>query len=243
MKSFISFLIIMPPKTRRTTKRKRAPRRVVRRKFKRSANRYTVSVRNTSRSIIPARYITKLVYSEVFDVVLGTATPWVYAYAINGMNDPNQTGGGHQPMGFDQFATLYNNYYVSGMMIKLEGGCYAAGTWQLSLGGLNNGVAAPTANDELNESRFFITKVVTNQGRWSMKKYYSLPAVLGLPKDVPAKDENYWGLTTGTTNPNFGAQAHIQMANLDLSEQNIFQVTVTIVYYCTFFNPNEIGQS
>lgn len=223
--------------------KKRAPRRNYKRNYKRGARRYTTTVRNVSRSIIPARYVTKFVYSEVFDVVQAANTPWNYSYSINGMNDPNLTGGGHQPMGFDQFATLYNNYYVSGMKIKLEGVQIAAGGYQVSLGALNNGVTPPNGADALNESRFFITKVVNNQRPWMMKKYFSLPAVLGLPKDVPAKDENYWGLSSGTTNPNYGATAHIQVRNLDLSEQNIFQITVTIVYYCTYFNPNEIGQS
>lgn len=236
----------MKPKTGKRTRTNRTTRRrtVKSKRFRRlAAKRYSTSVRNVSRSIIPARYITKLMYSETFDLTQAANTPWNYSYSINGMNDPNLTGGGHQPMGFDQFAALYNNYYVTGMKIKLEGVCVSAGGFQISLGGLNNGLTPPNNADQLNESRFFYTKVVNNQRPWILKRYFGTAKTLGLLPDVMSKDENYWGLMAGTTNPNYGATAHIQVRNLDVSEQLIAQVTVTIVYYCVMFNPNEINQS
>jgi len=47
----------------------------------------------------------------------GSAAP--YVFAANGLNDPNITGVGHQPMGFDQLMELYNQYTVLGGIIKV----------------------------------------------------------------------------------------------------------------------------
>ena len=49
----------------------------------------------------------------------GIGAPGVHVYSANGMYDPNITGVGHQPMGFDQFiGVLYDHYCVVGAKIK-----------------------------------------------------------------------------------------------------------------------------
>lgn len=41
-----------------------------------------------------------------------------YVFKCNGMNDPNVTGVGHQPMFYDQMSALYNHFTVIGSRIK-----------------------------------------------------------------------------------------------------------------------------
>lgn len=43
-----------------------------------------------------------------------------YRFSTNGIYDPNITGTGHQPMGFDQWATYYNHYTVIGAKIRVR---------------------------------------------------------------------------------------------------------------------------
>lgn len=43
----------------------------------------------------------------------------VYVFTANGLYDPNITGVGHQPVGFDQYMQLYNEYVVVGSTIKV----------------------------------------------------------------------------------------------------------------------------
>lgn len=41
-----------------------------------------------------------------------------YIFSANGLYDPNITGVGHQPIGFDQFMLMYDHYTVIGSKIK-----------------------------------------------------------------------------------------------------------------------------
>lgn len=86
--------------------RKRAPRR------KKGSKRPMVNI-NRSLQPFAQRYVAKLKYSEV-RVVSGPVGGGLvqYNYRLNSINDPNLTGGGHQPYGHDELAALYNRYRV-----------------------------------------------------------------------------------------------------------------------------------
>lgn len=49
----------------------------------------------------------------------GVGTAAAYIFAANGLYDPNITGTGHQPLGFDQYMALYGEYLVVGSTIKV----------------------------------------------------------------------------------------------------------------------------
>lgn len=59
------------------------------------------------------RYCEQLTLQSTF----GTLTN--HRFRANGIFDPDQTGGGHQPMGHDQWAELYNHYVVIGAKINV----------------------------------------------------------------------------------------------------------------------------
>ena len=42
---------------------------------------------------------------------------------MNSLFDPNRTGTGHQPYGFDQLSTFYNRYYVTGSKMTVTFSC------------------------------------------------------------------------------------------------------------------------
>jgi len=47
-------------------------------------------------------------------------TAGAYVYSANGLFDPNVTGTGHQPMGFDQLMPMYDHYTVMGAKITVN---------------------------------------------------------------------------------------------------------------------------
>lgn len=59
-------------------------------------------------------------YTEVFSLTSSTGIPNVVNFSANGMFDPNVTGGGKQPMAFDNMTALYNHYCVVGSKITVK---------------------------------------------------------------------------------------------------------------------------
>lgn len=66
----------------------------------------------------PPTLIRKLRYSDSVQMA-PTATPSNYFFHANGLFDPDETGSGHQPMGFDQYMALYDHYKVLGSKITV----------------------------------------------------------------------------------------------------------------------------
>jgi len=69
---------------------------------------------------MPQALITTMRYTEPFSINPPVGTSGYYVFSANGLYDPNITGTGHQPMGFDQLMTFYNHYEVIGAKIKFS---------------------------------------------------------------------------------------------------------------------------
>lgn len=59
-------------------------------------------------------------YFDNFQLTTTAGTKGVYTFQINGMNDPNISGVGHQPIGFDQMAGFFGRYNVIGVNMKIK---------------------------------------------------------------------------------------------------------------------------
>lgn len=104
-------------------KRKQGPKRIYRKKYKRyykrKSNKYNNGhlLKNTKISTgIPDRMIVKLVYEGVY----AATGPFIYAFRANSIYDPDYTGTGGQPLGRDQWATLYSKYRVFASKIEVK---------------------------------------------------------------------------------------------------------------------------
>lgn len=98
-----------------------------------SGSTYRAPKRNRSLSTVPrwatlrsgANYAVqptlraKLIYSEYYTVNPGAGgAAGTYIFSANGLYDPNITGVGHQPTGFDQIMAIWGEYVVVGSTIK-----------------------------------------------------------------------------------------------------------------------------
>jgi hypothetical protein len=54
----------------------------------------------------------KLSYVEVVYLTTGLGSMGSYTFSLNSAFDPNTSGIGHQPMGYDQWSSFYNSYVV-----------------------------------------------------------------------------------------------------------------------------------
>jgi hypothetical protein len=69
---------------------------------------------------LPAQQVVKLRYAEVVPLLSTLGSLNYVQYAANGVYDPNLSGGGHQPYGFDQWTPLYKNHTVLKSRIDVE---------------------------------------------------------------------------------------------------------------------------
>lgn len=88
-------------------------------------NGYTGLNRPRFSFLDPHMYVT-LKYSQNITLTNLTTVASNQVFRLNSIFDPDFTGGGHQPYGFDQLAALYNRYRV----LKTH--------WKVQWGGANN---------------------------------------------------------------------------------------------------------
>lgn len=95
-------------------------RATIRRKTMARGRRYRTRVpRNvvstTTGLGFPKRMTMTCRYAETGTITTGgSGSTSTINYRANGLFDPNQTGGGHQPMYFDQMMSIYNHYICIG---------------------------------------------------------------------------------------------------------------------------------
>lgn len=77
---------------------------------------------NIARSLkapIPDKAIAKLRYAVNLTINPSTSV-YNYVFRANSCYDPDFTGVGHQPIGFDQWMGLYNHFYVAGSKMTVD---------------------------------------------------------------------------------------------------------------------------
>lgn len=88
------------------------------RQAKKGKSMYSVAY-NPYTGVVPSRRTVNLRYCEYFDLV-DAAVGWAgYVFRANSVYDPNYTGVGHQPLGRDQLAALYDHYRVKKATIRV----------------------------------------------------------------------------------------------------------------------------
>lgn len=92
------------------------PVRVVNTHKRKSQNLNTI--RTTP--VLPIKHRSKLIYYDTRVITPTAAASTAYIYSANGLFDPDITGVGHQPMGFDQLMALYEHYTVTNAKVTVS---------------------------------------------------------------------------------------------------------------------------
>lgn len=161
--------------------RRKAPRR-------RAAPKRSTVVVNRALHPIPQRFITKMKYSEYVDT--GSLTGQ-YAFNMNSLYDPNRTGLGHQPYGYDTLATLYNRYRVvsCGWRIQLAGD--AASAFVLTSLPANEIVTSVSISEMRENPRCKYIQQNPGSAALTLHGKCSLPSLMGRTKSQYMSDDRY----------------------------------------------------
>jgi len=76
------------------------------------ANSLELTLVERSMPLFPLKFRGMLRYADSFALSTTSGTVNTYVFSTNGMFDPNITGTGHQPAGFDQMMVSYEHYTV-----------------------------------------------------------------------------------------------------------------------------------
>lgn len=112
---------------KRKPRRKRAPRK----------KSYRTQYTPVQRGVFSPRQLVTFKYRAQASLNAGIVAGAYHTFALTGLYDPDITGAGHQPLGFDEWMSFYNHYTVVGAVIKAT---FATTTGSGSLGLANAGI-------------------------------------------------------------------------------------------------------
>lgn len=227
----------MPKRKYARSKKRGSRKRSYRKRYRRK--------RLTARGVpsgMPTTRIAKLRYCDTFALTSTSGVLISRVFGCNNIFDPDVTGGGHQPMGHDTWATLYNHYTVIGskMMISVAP---SSGNNSPGMVGIyiTDGAAVPyTSAAEFREARKGgmrsmdpNQKTVRMAAKFSPKKFFNITDM----KDNTTRV----GAAIGA-NPLEQAYYNIWYQTLDASSGGIY-VNLTIDYLVVFGEPKDLSQS
>lgn len=222
-----------------STVRRRRPA-VRRRKMMRYRRRRNVVV-NTSTALtpIPQRYITKMKYSEI----ITTDANGQFQLNLNSLYDPNRSGVGHQPYGYDPLSQLYNRYRVISCGWRLNRPILSSANPAVLCAMPSNDTGITFASlDEWKENprtKYISIQPGANNGSLTGKCY--LPALIGRTKDQYMADDQYQAVIT--TSPTENAILYVFLADFAGNPLTGTSVHVLLEYTAEFFDVKHIVQS
>lgn len=194
---------------------------------------------NVNRALQPIaqRAIVKMKYAET----IMTSASGQYTYNLNSIYDPNRTGGGHQPYGFDTFATLYNRYRVIATGYRIQ--CvtsYNGAPLQIACQPANE-VLTFTSISEMKENprSKYVTVSPGGPAVYLKGKCY-IPSLVGRNKQQYMADDRYQSIVSADPS---------ELAVLNIKTQTISDVdtavtlNVLLEYTVEFFDVKHLAQS
>lgn len=233
------------------------PRQQSRKSFKKNRRtyrrRYKRNMLSFNKAPMPNKFAVKLRYAESYSIDPGVGgITGVRVIRANSLNDPDRTGGGHQPRGFDQLMAMYDHFVVIGskitVMFNTGGTTGIGGAFIVGISLKDSDTTAADKNEYM-EGRNVVSRQLLKgagsatsivQDRCTLKKTFSARKFLGRSK--PLSDPELKG--GSGSNPTEQAFFHIfaQLMNSSL-DANPIEVQVVIDYLAVLIEPKQPTQS
>ncbi len=110
-----------PPKGKNNSGRSKAVKIQARQAERHTQDVVAISPKTLVRSILPDKYhcILKYTSSKTYTSSTGGIVGSTNTFRLNGLHDPDITGTGHQPYGYDQITPFYSSYTVKSCKINI----------------------------------------------------------------------------------------------------------------------------
>jgi len=197
---------------------------------------------NTNGQPLSQRLRTTLCYVE--KITFSGLPSFDYQFRLNSLFDPNLTGTGHQPKGFDQLAAFYNRYRVydcdyeitfvqTSNVIPLY--CGAAPTNTLT------GFTDITDHAETPYCQYLFAVNSNPLQTGKFRGHVDLAKLNGKTRVAYAADDTTQALTTA--NPAEQLNLHVMLQSSDNSTNVSAFAFVQLKYHVEFSDPAQLGQS
>ncbi len=210
--------------------------------YKRKSKRKRInSVIVRGPSMTADKYLCKLKFVEQLSVAPASTHQIKIFHRMNSVFDPDGTGSGAQPQGFDELAVLYNRYRVFSSAYKLHVNNTTAGI------GLNI-VLYPSTNSTVKavssalSSPYAKHVMLGSPGgidRGMIKSYSSLQSIRG--QSNVTTDMDFTGAVTG--NPSRQAYWDLVIETADSTTFLTCEIIIQITYYVEFTDRKQLALS
>jgi len=168
-------------------------------------------------------------------------------YRLNSLFDPDATGAGAQPSGFDQYAAIYNRYTVFKVDVEAHfsaiNSTTLTGTYSAGFFGANNDPSTTTSLvNALSRSDKMSIAAASGGGLTTrvLKQTYYLPALAGKPYKVG--DSSYSAVTTAS--PGNDLWLHVWAGGAtDIATPDGAYLLLRLRFYCIFSEPRSLNES
>lgn len=198
------------------------------------------------RALAPPKSKVVLKYADFFTLDVGVAgVIAIRNFRANGMYDPDATGAGHQPRGFDQWMAMYDHFVVIGGTCKV---IFAINTEDAGSGAALGGISLRDTSGLLTDSRDYVEIGSTVYGCLPMDTSSQLVLQMDynpnefLGRSKPLSDPDLKGSSTGDPTE----QAYLQVWVDDIANaSNLTAINcfIEITYNAMLIEPRDPGAS
>lgn len=176
-------------------------------------------------------------YDNALTINPSVGTVAQYVFCLNGLYDPNVTGTGHQPNGFDQMMSLYHYYNVIGAKCTFTVRNKDT-TYSMYAGAFVHQSSSPTLSiSEIMENGNGVYSLLSPSGiegskqsmtaTWSARKWFGTKRLIG--------EDSYQALKTA--NPSNAAYLVIWAAGRNAEDVQFAELDVRIDFITVFTQP------
>lgn len=229
---------------KRTFKRRNIKRRFNRRRNRRAVKNKPMKLVMRRGLIIPDMYFVKMKYVDNYQFGNGVLTTFTQEWRGNGPFDPDFSVGGHQPLGWDQLSTLYNNVLCYGSTVKIRGTNLSTTVpLKLTLTPVVDSTAINSVT--LAETTYARTKIcgtATGSSNFYLKNHMTVRKMYGLSK-LGTQDDDYISGTTALPVNQFFWQFNMSSINSAAITANAVTFEAEVIYYMCFFKRISLASS
>ena len=184
----------------------------------------------------PAERTVKLTYVDYVTMTSSLGAIGNYTFSLNSAYDPNTSGVGHQPLGFDQWSLFYNHYVVEACdydVAVISSGDAYVGTY------LSDDTTLPTGLEAACELGGVFAAITNGLPSHTFKGHVKLAEFFNR-SDIAADSALRADVTA---NPSDQAYVTLMQRAPSSTEDLILHYMVKLTYTVRFMEPKDLGPS